>query len=65
MQSITYGARINEGHASVEFKTAALLSSPGSLGLDTMNALPLSVIAFGWIKRQNLEDTTKRAVGPS
>jgi hypothetical protein len=65
MQSIKYCARIHEGHASIEFKAAALLASPGSLGLDTMNALPLSVIAFGWIKRQNLDCTTNCAAGSS
>ena len=40
---------------SVVFEKASVLTSPGPLGFITMGTFPLSLIAFGWIRRQNLD----------
>jgi hypothetical protein len=43
----------NEG---VAFEAAAVLASPGPLGVVTMGTFPLSLIAFGWTTRHNLDN---------
>jgi hypothetical protein len=49
----------NEG---IALEAAAVLASPGPLGFITMGTLPLSVIAFGWIRRQKLDDPNADAM---
>jgi hypothetical protein len=52
----TIGVPAKQAEGS-KFEAAAVLASPGPLGLGTMGTLPLSLIAFGWIERRNLDDS--------
>jgi hypothetical protein len=45
------------GYEGTEFETAAVLASLGPLGVVTMGTLPLSLIAFGWLRRRTIEDS--------
>jgi hypothetical protein len=45
-----------ERHKGAAFEAAAVLASPGPSGVITMGTFPLSLIAFGWIRRQKSGD---------
>jgi len=46
-----------ERDEGVAFQAAAVLASPGPLGVVTMGTFPLSLIAFGWSNRRNFDDS--------
>jgi hypothetical protein len=46
-----------EGNEGVALEAAAVLASPGPLSVVTMGTFPLSLIAFGWIRRQKSDDS--------
>ena len=52
MEALRTSFETTERHEGVAFEAAAVLASPGPLGVITMGTLPLSLIAFGWIRRQ-------------
>jgi hypothetical protein len=54
--SINGGALI-EGDEGIGSETAAILASASPLGITTMGAFPLSLIALGQITRRHFDDT--------
>jgi hypothetical protein len=57
MHKINTSGAPSEGYEGTEFETAAVLASLGPLGVVTMGTLPLSLIAFGWLRRRTMEDS--------
>ena len=51
---------IPERDESLGFAVAAVLASSGLLGVVSMGTFPLSLIALGWIRRRNFDDTVTR-----
>jgi hypothetical protein len=47
----------SSGSEGVEFETAAILASASPLGINTMGAFPLSLIALGQIRRRQFDET--------
>jgi hypothetical protein len=56
MRTVKTSFATTERYEGVAFEAAAVLASPGLLGVVTMGTFPLSLIAFGWIRRQKSDD---------
>ena len=57
MHTVKTSFNTTERYEGVAFEAAAVLASPGPLGVVTMGTLPWSLIAFGWTSRRNLDDS--------
>ena len=55
MQTVNTSFDITKKHEGVAFEAIAALATPGPWGVITMGTFPLSLIAFGWIRRQKSE----------
>ena len=55
MDTVKTGFATTEQGEDIEFEAAAVLAALGPLGVINMGTLPLSLIALGWIRRQNLD----------
>ena len=56
MHTVETSFNSTERYEGVACEAAAVLASPGPLGVVTMGTFPLSLIAFGWIRRQKSDD---------
>jgi len=57
MDNLKTSFGITERDEGVAFQAAAVLASPGPLGVVTMGTFPLSLIPFGWSNRRTLDDS--------
>ena len=55
MHTVKTSFSTTERPGGVAFETTSFLASPGPLGVVTMGTFPLSLIAFGWTRRQSFD----------
>ena len=56
MHTVKTSFATTERYEDVAIEAAAVLAPRGPLGVVTMGTFPLSLIAFGWISRQQSDD---------
>ena len=53
MEKVKVNAGVTEGYEGIELEAAAVLASPGPLGIVNMGTLPSSLVAFGRTRRKS------------
>ena len=57
MHTVQIDLGISEMNDSAAFEAAAVFASAGPWGVVTMGTFPSSLVAFGWMRRQNSDNT--------